>query len=55
MGDVSSCLIGFMFGVVAISGEHTNTMPASIWFILLAVFIWDATLTLIKRLFSGEK
>lgn len=55
MGDVSSCLIGFMFGVLAISGEHTSSMHTSIWFILLAVFIWDATFTLLKRLLTGEK
>lgn len=55
MGDVSSCLLGFMFGVLAILGEVTESIQASIWFILLAVFIWDATFTLLRRIFAGEK
>jgi len=55
MGDVSSCLIGFTFGVLAIAGEHTHTMPVSIWLIFLAIFVWDATFTLIRRVLSGEK
>jgi glycosyltransferase WbpL len=55
MGDVSSCLIGFMFAVLAIAGEYTNSMPIAVWLILLAVFIWDATFTLIRRILTGEK
>jgi len=55
MGDVCSCLIGFIFGVLAIAGEHTNTIPIAVWLILLSVFIWDTTFTLLKRILMGEK
>ena len=55
MGDVSSCLIGFMFGILAIIGEITDSVYIYIWLILLAVFIWDATFTLAKRIVTGKK
>jgi len=55
MGDVGSCFIGFSFGVLAISGENSGDVPALVWFILLSVFICDATLTLILRILKKEK
>jgi len=55
MGDVGSCLLGFTFGVLSIIGEKAGTMTIAIWFILLAVFIGDATLTLLMRIMKGEK
>lgn len=55
MGDVGSCLIGFSFGLLAIIGEKSDTLPVLVWFILLSVFICDATLTLLMRILRGEK
>jgi len=55
MGDVGSCLLGFSFGVLSIIGEKGGTITIAIWFILLAVFIGDATLTLLMRIMKGEK
>lgn len=55
MGDVGSCLLGFSFGVLSIVGEKGGTITIAIWFILLAVFIGDATLTLLMRIMKGEK
>ena len=55
MGDVGSCLLGFAFGVLSIIGEKGGTITIAIWFILLAVFIGDATLTLLMRIMKGEK
>ena len=55
MGDVGSCFIGFSFGVLAISGEKGGVLPALVWFILLSVFICDATLTLFLRILKKEK
>ena len=55
MGDVGSCLLGFVFGVMSIIGEKEGTVTIAIWFILLAVFIGDATLTLLMRVTNGEK
>ncbi len=55
MGDVGSCLLGFIFGVLSIMGESSGKFTMAIWSILLAVFIVDATLTLLMRLLKGEK
>ena len=55
MGDVSSCFIGYMFGILAFIGGKTGEVNIYIWMILLAVFIWDATLTLFKRFAKREK
>ena len=55
MGDVGSCFIGFTFGVLALIGEKTGSLPVMIWIILLSVFICDATFTLIKRIVRREK
>ena len=55
MGDVGSCMIGFSFGLLALVGETSGTLPILVWFILLAVFICDATLTLLMRIFKREK
>ena len=54
MGDVGSCLIGYSFGVLALVGEKTGTIPGVIWIILLALFVCDATFTLIKRILQRE-
>ncbi len=55
MGDVGSCVLGFSFGVLAIIGEMTNSISLSIWFVLLSVFICDATFTLLYRIARHEK
>ena len=55
MGDVGSCLIGFSFGVLALLGEKSNTLPVLVWFIFMAAFICDASLTLFMRLLKKEK
>ena len=48
MGDVGSGLLGFTFGTIAAASERT-TMPLLAWVILLGVFVFDATVTLIRR------
>ena len=55
MGDVGSSFLGYFFGALAILGEQYGSVPVLIWSILLALFFWDATLTLINRFRSGEK
>lgn len=54
MGDVGSCLLGFLFGCLAVLGEKYAGLPALVWVILLGFFIWDATLTLLMRICSSE-
>jgi Fuc2NAc and GlcNAc transferase len=55
MGDVGSCSIGFFFGLLSIYTVKEEMVPISIWMILLAPFIGDATFTLIKRIIKNEK
>lgn len=55
MGDAGSCFLGFLFGALAILGEKQAGLPVLLWVILLGVFIWDATLTLIMRMLRRER
>lgn len=55
MGDVGSGFLGFMFGALAVHGERSGDLPAVGWMILLAVFVFDATATLVRRLLRGER
>jgi len=55
MGDVGSCTIGFLFALLSIYTEKTGMLSMSIWLILLAPFIGDATFTLFKRILNKEK
>ena len=55
MGDVGSCTLGFCFGVLTMIGEIEGTVSFAVWFILLSIFICDATLTLLMRIIKGEK
>lgn len=55
MGDVGSGFIGFTFGVLALETSAAGTAPLDVWLILLAVFFGDATATLLRRIFRGER
>ena len=55
MGDVGSCLLGFCFAVLATASVKDGSIILSVWLILMAVFIVDATLTLCMRIIKGEK
>ena len=55
MGDVGSCYIGFVLGIIAIISELSGLLSLVIWIILLSVFIVDATLTLCMRFITGRK
>ena len=55
MGDVGSCVLGFVFGGLIFISNVLNLVSIYIWLILLSLFIVDATLTLIKRILTGEK
>lgn len=55
MGDVGSGFLGYTLGVLVVSSaKETDTAPW-IWLVLLGVFITDTTVTLIRRLYRGEK
>ncbi len=55
MGDVGSYLLGFMFAVVAVITNHNGSVSIFVWLILLGVFFWDASFTLMMRFKNGEK
>jgi Fuc2NAc and GlcNAc transferase len=55
MGDVGSSFLGFVFGVAAIASERSGAVPLLVWVILLGVFIFDATVTLLRRMLRGER
>lgn len=55
MGDIGSCFIGLQLGLFAIYYSHLD--PDFFWcvIILLAAFISDASVTLMRRLVRGQK
>lgn len=54
MGDVGSSFLGFAFGLVAISSARYGSEFLFAVLILLAVFIVDATVTLVRRLLRRQ-
>jgi Fuc2NAc and GlcNAc transferase len=52
MGDVGSGFLGFTLGVLALFSSKTGPKLIWPWLILLAAFLVDATVTLLRRMFS---
>ena len=48
-------MLGFLFGCLIYVSYMQDILLIYIWFILLSVFIVDATLTLFRRVIAGEK
>ena len=55
MGDVGSGFIGVMLGLLSIQAAWVAPELFWAWVILLGAFVVDATLTLIRRVWRGEK
>ena len=55
MGDVCSGFLGFTLGVLALITSTMDYINMWSWMILLAVFVSDATYTLIYRIFKGDR
>src|SRR5438067_880383 len=55
MGDVGSGLLGYLFAVVAIASENVGAVPLLLWVLLLGAFVFDATVTLCRRIARGER
>ncbi len=55
MGDVGSYFLGFILGIIMLKSWNQSTELIFSWLILLAVFITDATYTLISRALRGDK
>lgn len=54
MGDVGSTFLGYVFGAIALAGDRATGIPTLLLLLPLAVFITDATWTLLRRLLRGE-
>ena len=54
MGDVGSGFAGMSLGLIALISHYHGSMSLWSWFILLAVFVVDATVTLTRRVLRGQ-
>jgi Fuc2NAc and GlcNAc transferase len=55
MGDVGSGFLGFTLGTLELFSSKTNSSLLWPWLILLGAFFADATITLLRRMFSRER
>lgn len=55
MGDVGSTLLGFIVAVMAVYYQNTQQISIVVMLILTAVFWFDATVTLIRRILNKEQ
>lgn len=55
MGDVGSGFLGFVLGLLILMAGHSDPVYVYIGLILFAVFITDATVTLVRRYITGRK
>jgi Fuc2NAc and GlcNAc transferase len=55
MGDVGSGFVGFLLGVLAVRSAIAGELSLAVWLILLGVFFVDATVTLLRRMASGQR
>ena len=54
MGDVGSGFLGFMLALMSLEAASTRPILFASWLILVAVFVTDATVTLLVRAFRGD-
>ena len=55
MGDIGSGFLGYCFAILMWSTTSAHRLPISFWFILLGVFLVDATYTLLRRMIQRKK
>ncbi|MFY1896604.1 hypothetical protein ACOTCN_21660 [Achromobacter xylosoxidans] len=55
MGDVGSTFLAFSLFALALLSAAAGWMPLTTWLILAAVFVSDATVTLLRRMLAGER
>jgi Fuc2NAc and GlcNAc transferase len=55
MGDVGSAFVGFVVAVLALRTSADGALSLAVWLILVGAFFVDATVTLLRRLFSGQR
>jgi len=55
MGDVGSLWLGFSIFALALLSIQENWLNYGVWMILAALFVSDATVTLLTRMMCGER
>jgi UDP-N-acetylmuramyl pentapeptide phosphotransferase/UDP-N-acetylglucosamine-1-phosphate transferase len=55
MGDIGSLALGAWFGIMSLIGVSQSGLPVEAFLILLSVFVFDATLTLVHRLLKRKR
>ncbi|MEM1081791.1 MAG: glycosyl transferase [Pseudomonadota bacterium] len=55
LGDVGSLLLGWCLGLLALAGTLTGAVSVWLSFIVVSVFVVDATATLLKRVVRGDQ
>lgn len=55
MGDAGSGFIGLALGLMSVVAAHQSLLLFAGWLMLLAVFICDASVTLLRRLLRGQR
>jgi Fuc2NAc and GlcNAc transferase len=54
MGDAGSTALGFIIMLLALLGEKEYGIPAVLWCVLYGGFLFDASVTLIRRMLARE-
>lgn len=55
MGDIGSGFLGYVFAILMWTTAAQHTLSVLFWWILMGVFLIDATFTLLKRMLQGKK
>ena len=55
MGDVGSTWLAFMVFALALLSVQAGWLYYAVWLVLAAVFVTDATVTLLTRMLRGER
>ena len=55
MGDVGSTWLAFMVFVLALLSVQAGWLSYAVWLVLAAVFVTDATVTLLTRMLRGQR
>lgn len=55
MGDVGSTYLAFMIVFFSLASVRAGWLSYPVWLILAAVFVTDATVTLLRRMVQGER
>ncbi len=55
MGDVGSGFVGFLLAALALRTATAGSLSLAVWLILTGVFFVDATVTLLRRMASGQR